>query len=62
MCDYVVGKTFDLYGKGKVANCMCNEYLCENCRIRINNRDYCKQHYEELKMEINTTVKNGKKQ
>lgn len=54
VCDYVIGKTFDLKGKGIVDEVLCDKFICENCRIRINNKDYCKEHYMALKIEINT--------
>ena len=51
-CDYITGKTFDLYGKGKIEQSMCSNYLCEKCTNKLNERDYCKKHYEELKKEM----------
>ncbi len=51
-CDYLTGKTFDLYGKGVIKESTCDAYLCEKCTNKLNKRDYCKKHYEELKKEI----------
>ncbi len=51
-CDYITGKTIDLYGKGKIQQSTCDAYLCEKCTNKLNKRDYCKKHYEELKKEL----------
>lgn len=52
LCDYIVGKTFDLYGKGKIVTSTCDKYLCEKCTNKLNERDYCKEHIKLLKKEI----------
>lgn len=49
LCDFVIGKSFDLYGKGVCKNSTCDKYLCEKCTNKVNNRDYCKEHIKLLK-------------
>lgn len=52
LCDYVIGKTFDLHGKGQIKESTCNKYLCEKCTNKLNKRDYCKEHIKKLKEEL----------
>lgn len=41
------------YGKnGVIELTKCDVYLCEKCTNKLNKKDYCKKHYEELKKEI----------
>jgi uncharacterized protein (DUF2147 family) len=62
LCDYVVGKSFDLYGKGKIEISTCDKLLCEKCTNKLNTKDYCKEHLIELKKELNDIKnKNGRK-
>ena len=51
-CDFLTGKTFDLYGKGVIKESTCDVYLCDKCTNKLNQKDYCKKHYEDLKKEI----------
>ena len=53
LCDYITGKSFDLYGKGKIEPSTCDKYLCEKCTNKLNRRDYCKNHIKEVKKELN---------
>ena len=53
LCDYITGKSFDLYGKGKIQTSTCDKLLCEKCTNKLNKKDYCKEHIKELKREIN---------
>lgn len=55
LCDFIVGHNIDLVGKGKVGITTCDKKLCEKCARKVNTRDYCKNHFQELKIE----VKNG---
>ena len=52
LCDYITGKSFDLYGKGKIEISTCEKYLCEKCNNKLNKRDYCKKHIKLLKEEL----------
>ena len=52
LCDYIVGKTYDLYGKGSIETSTCDKYLCEKCTNKLNGRDYCINHIKELKKEL----------
>ena len=52
LCDYITGKTFDLYGKGQIKESTCDKYLCEKCTNKLNKRDYCKKHIKQLKEEL----------
>lgn len=52
LCDYITGKTFDLYGKGKIEPSTCDKYLCEKCTNKLNGKDYCKEHIKQLKEEL----------
>ena len=61
LCDYVIGKSFDLYGKGRIQQSTCDKYLCENCTNRINERDYCSKHIFNLKVELGAIKCNYKK-
>lgn len=51
-CDYITGKSIDLYGKGVMKQSTCDKYLCDECTYKINYRDYCKEHYKMIKEEI----------
>ena len=51
-CDYIVGKSIDLYGKGVMKQSTCDKYLCDKCTHKINYRDYCKKHYKMIKEEM----------
>lgn len=57
LCDFIVGKAIDLKGAGRVSQVTCDKMLCEKCARKVNTKDYCKRHFEELKREINN-VKN----
>ena len=52
LCDYITGKSFDLYGKGKIEMSNCDKMLCEKCTNKLNGRDYCKEHIKQLKEEL----------
>jgi len=52
LCDYITGKSFDLYGKGKIEPSTCDKYLCEKCTNKLNGKDYCKEHIKQLKEEL----------
>ncbi len=52
LCDYITGKTFDLYGKGKIEPSTCDKYLCEKCTNKLNGKDCCKEHIKQLKEEL----------
>lgn len=52
LCDFVVGKYFDLEGLGRITKATCDKKLCEKCTRKINTRDYCKNHFQELKKEV----------
>ena len=52
LCDYITGKTFDLYGKGQIKESTCDKYLCEKCTNKLNKRDYCREHINQLKEEL----------
>ena len=53
LCDYHIGKTIDLYGKGLIEDSTCDLLLCEKCTNKIANKDYCKKHFNQVKGEIN---------
>ena len=52
LCDYIVGKTFDLYGKGIIKTSTCDKYLCEKCTHKVNNKDYCSDCIKKIKNEV----------
>ena len=52
LCDYITGKSFDLYGKGRIETSTCDKYLCEKCTNKLNKKDYCKKHIKLLKEEL----------
>ena len=52
LCDYITGKSFDLYGKGKIETSTCDKLLCEKCTNKLNGKDYCKEHIKQLKEEL----------
>ena len=52
LCDFVVGKYIDLMGPGKITKATCDKKLCEKCARKVNTRDYCKEHFQELKYEV----------
>ena len=52
LCDYIDGKTFDLWGRGKIEQSTCDKYLCEKCTNKLNERDYCSKHIQDLKIEL----------
>lgn len=52
LCDYITGKSFDLYGKGQITESTCDKYLCEKCTNKLNKRDYCKKHIKQLKEQL----------
>ena len=52
LCDYITGKSFDLYGKGKIETSTCDKLLCEKCTNKLNSKDYCKEHIKQLKEEL----------
>lgn len=51
LCDYIIGKSFDLYGKGVCKTATCDKYLCEKCTSKVNHRDYCKEHIKYIRKE-----------
>lgn len=53
LCDFIVGHNIDLVGKGKVGIATCDKKLCEKCARKVNTRDYCKEHFKEIKREVN---------
>ncbi len=57
LCDYITGKSFDLYGKGKIETLTCDKLLCEKCTNKLNSKDYCKEHIKQLREEINENLK-----
>ena len=59
LCDYITGKTFDLYGKGQIKESTCDKLLCEKCTNKLNKRDYCKEHFEDLEEELKLKKKIG---
>ena len=52
LCDYITGKSFDLYGKGKIEISTCDKLLCEECTNKLNGKDYCIEHIKLLKKEL----------
>ena len=52
LCDYITGKFFDLYGKGKIETSTCDKLLCEECTNKLNGKDYCIEHIKLLKKEL----------
>ena len=52
LCDYITGKSFDLYGKGQITESTCDKYLCKKCTNKLNKRDYCIDHIKQLKKEL----------
>lgn len=57
LCDYITGKSIDLYGKGRVEPSTCDKLLCEKCTNKLNGMDYCKKHIKQLREEININIK-----
>lgn len=49
LCDYDIGYNIDLAGRGKIKRVTCDKKLCIRCAIKINNKDYCKKHIQDLK-------------
>ena len=52
LCDFIVGKFIDLDGAGKITKATCDKKLCEKCARKVNTRDYCKNHFQKLRIEI----------
>ncbi len=52
LCDYDIGYNIDLAGRGKIKRVTCDKKLCTECVTKINNKDYCKEHIEALKKEL----------
>lgn len=52
LCDYDIGYSIDLEGRGKVKRVTCDKKLCAECATKINNKDYCKEHIKALKKEL----------
>ncbi len=52
LCDYDIGYNIDVSGKGKVKRVTCDRKLCDECTHKLNNKDYCHEHWESLKQEI----------
>lgn len=50
--DYDIGYNIDLEGRGKVKRVTCDKKLCTECATKINNKDYCKKHIQDLKKEL----------
>lgn len=52
LCDYDIGYNIDLEDRGKVKRVTCDKKLCEKCSHKLNRRDYCKEHWKEIKKEV----------
>ena len=56
LCDYEDGILFDAPDKNgikkAVQKSLCSKALCDKCAHKLNKKDYCSKHWEEIKIEI----------
>lgn len=56
LCDYEVGIIFDAPDnngrKIPVQRSFCSMALCDKCTHKLNKKDYCSNHWEQIKNEI----------
>lgn len=56
LCDYETGIIFDAPNKKGIKTpaqkSHCSIAMCEKCTKKVNKKDYCPEHYEQLKLEI----------
>lgn len=56
LCDYDVGLIFDAPDengiKKVVQRSYCSMALCDKCTHKLNKKDYCTNHWEQIKKEV----------
>lgn len=51
LCDYEDGLYFDLGGI-PVQKSQCSKPLCDKCTHKLNKKDYCSEHWNLIKEEV----------
>lgn len=56
LCDYEDGLLFDALDKNgikkAVQKSLCSEQLCDKCTHKLNKKDYCSNHWNLIKEEV----------